>query len=141
MSVIRIEARVDNAPGRHEVVLATNGTSRALAVAPKVEGGSSANGGEFLCLALATCYCNDAYREGAKRGIDVTRVAVEVHAEFGGAGEPARAIRYRADIEARAGEDAIRALMLHTDAVAEVQGTLRLGLDVRFEPGEARSRP
>ncbi|HEX4885358.1 MAG TPA: OsmC family protein [Casimicrobiaceae bacterium] len=139
--IIRIEAHVDNAPGRHEVVLATNGTSRALAVPPKVEGGSSANGGELLCLALATCYCNDAYREAAKRGIDVTRVAVEVHAEFGAAGEPARAIRYRADIEARAGVDAIRALMLHTDAVAEVQRTLRLGLDVRFEPGEARPRP
>jgi hypothetical protein len=32
-------------------------------------GGSSANGGELLCLALATCYCNDVYREAKKRGI------------------------------------------------------------------------
>ena len=139
MTAIRITARVDNAPGRHDVALTTNGASRTLVVAPKTGGGSQANGGELLCLALATCYCNDVYREAAQRGIDVVRVEVEVHAEFGAAGEPARSLRYRASIEARAPDEAIVALMLDTDRVAEVQNTLRLGMPVAFEPGEARS--
>jgi uncharacterized OsmC-like protein len=139
MTAIRITARVDNVPGRHDVALTTNGASRTLAVAPRTSGGSQANGGELLCLALATCYCNDVYREAAPRGIDVVRVEVEVEAEFGAAGEPARSLRYRANIEARAPDDVIVALMLHTDGVAEVQNTLRLGMPVAFEPGEARS--
>ena len=33
-------------------------------------------------------------------------------------------------------EQAIRELMLHTDQVAEIQTTLRKGMDVKFEPIE-----
>jgi uncharacterized OsmC-like protein len=64
--------------------------------------GSSANGDELLFLALATCYCNDIYREARKRGIEVERVQVEVTGEFGGEGEPAREIRYNASVDAKA---------------------------------------
>ena len=45
--------------------------------------GSSATGGELLCLALATCFCNDFYRKAEKQAITVIRVEVEVKAEFG----------------------------------------------------------
>ena len=139
---MRIEARVVNEHRRHAVSLATAGASRELSIAPGTDGwGSSANGGELLCLALATCYCNDLYREARARGIEVVRVEVDAWADFGGAGEAARSLGYRASVAARAGEDAIRALMLHTDRVAEVQNTLRLGLAVRFEAGIARSLP
>jgi organic hydroperoxide reductase OsmC/OhrA len=139
MSIL-IEARVDNQRLEHKVVLATNGSPHALDIAPRPGGaGSSVNGGELLCLALATCYCNDIHREAEKRGIAVGRVEVEARAEFGAAGEPARAIRYRANVSARASPDDIRALMLHTDRVAEVQNTLRLGLEVQFEAGRAET--
>jgi organic hydroperoxide reductase OsmC/OhrA len=131
---MRIEASVRNQPDCHAVTLATDGASHSIAIAPRASGfGSRANGGELLCLALATCYCNDLYREAAKRGIVVAGVDVDVAAEFGAPGEPAASIDYRASVSAHAPEPAIRDLMLHTDRVAEIQNTVRRGLDVRFE--------
>ena len=139
---LSIRARIENGFQRHRVVVSTRGEERALCVGPRAEGyGSSVNGGEMLCVALATCYCNDLYREAAKMGIAVRDVVVEVDAEFGAPGEAAVAIRYRASIAAAAPQDAIRALMAHTDQVAEVQATLRKGMPVAFEPGIARSEP
>lgn len=44
------------------------------------------NGGEFLMLALATCYCNDPYREAARLNIVVENVDVEANGEFPGVG-------------------------------------------------------
>jgi organic hydroperoxide reductase OsmC/OhrA len=135
---IVVEARVENAFERHLVSLTTNGASHEISIAPRSSGfGSRANGGELLCLALATCYCNDIYREAERRGIAVHRVVVEATGEFGAVGEPARALRYRASVLADANERDIRDLMLHTDRVAEVQNTLRRGLPVEFESGRA----
>ena len=137
-----IEARIDNALERHSVSLVTDGTPRTLAIAPRSGGtGSSVNGGEMLCLAIATCYCNDLYREAAKRSIAIVRVVVAAQAEFGGPGEPARTLRYRADVTAHADEAAIFALMLATDRAAEIQNTLRRGMPVAFEPGRAERAP
>ena len=66
---MRISARVQNRGYNHQVMLETNGKAHSLAVPPKSTGfGSGVNGGEFLFLALATCYCNDLYREAAKLG-------------------------------------------------------------------------
>lgn len=137
---MEIEANIVNERERHAVRLTTNGVAHSLAVAPRSGGfGSSANGGELLCLAAATCYCNDLYREAAQRNIAVLRVEVTAHAEFGLPGEPATGMRYRARVVARAPEAAIRDLMLHTDRVAEIQNTLRRGMDVRLESIEAQS--
>ncbi|HET9338674.1 MAG TPA: OsmC family protein [Casimicrobiaceae bacterium] len=134
-----IEARIESRRQSHAVVLATDGSSRTLSIAPRDGGpGSSVNGGELLCLALATCYCNDLYREAARRGIAVVRVAVEARAQFDASGEPARSLGYRADVVACATEDEIRELMMHTDRVAEVQATLRRGMAVRFDMGIAQ---
>lgn len=133
---IHITAHVVNAQDAHRASVATNGAARDIAIPPRATGfGSSANGGELMCLALATCYCNDVYREAAARGIDVTEVAVHVDAQFGAPGAPASAVRYRADVSARAPADEIRALMLHTDTVAEIQNTLRRGIAVDFTVG------
>ena len=110
---MQVSARVDNAFERHSVSLATAGAARELTVAPRASGfGSSANGGELLCLALATCYCNDVYREADRRGIAVVRVDVEAQAEFRAEGEPARSLRYRAHVVAKADEPTIRELRL-----------------------------
>ena len=141
-SAMQISATVDNAYARHSVSLVTGGATRELTIAPRAGGkGSSANGGELLCLALATCYCNDFYREAEKRGIDVVRVTVEAQAEFGAEGEAARTLRYRADVVAHADELAIRELMAHVDRVAEIQSTLRQGMEIAFEAGKAERGP
>jgi len=124
---MKISARVENSAGQHHVTLTTNEHAHSISIPPKSTGlGSSANGGELLFLALATCYCNDIYREAAKRNIKVERVEVEVSGDFGAEGESAKNVTYRANVHANGTEDEIRALMEHTDKVAEIQNTLRV---------------
>jgi hypothetical protein len=60
-------------------------------------------------------------------------VHVEVYGEFGGAGEPASNIAYRASVESDADRDAVLALLRHTDTVAEIQNTLRQASAVQLE--------
>ena len=88
--------------------------------------GAGVSGGELLFLALATCYCNDIYREAAKRNINVESVEVEVEGDFAAEGKPASNIVYRAKVKADASEDKLRELMLYTDTVVEIQNTLRV---------------
>jgi organic hydroperoxide reductase OsmC/OhrA len=136
---MNISARVANRRGEHEISLRTEGREHALTIPPKAEGfGSGTNGGELLFLALATCYCNDIYREASKRGIAVERVQVEVTGEFGGPGEGARNISYSASVDAKARREQILALMRHTDTVAEIHNTLRESAAVVLAECEAR---
>ncbi len=124
---MNISARVENSKGRHEAIVSTNWQSQRIGIKPKSTGfGSAANGAELLCLALATCYCNDIYREAAQRGITVKQVEVEVTAEFGGPGESGKNITYEARVIAEAGTEDIEALMRDTDRVAEIHNTLRV---------------
>jgi uncharacterized OsmC-like protein len=135
---MKISATVQNSQWQHQVTLRTNETVHSLTIPSRSTGfGSSANGGELLFLALATCYCNDIYREAGKRGIKVTQVEVEVEGEFGAEGEPARNVSYRAKVTAQASEAEIQALMRHTDQVAEIQNTLRAGAPVTLSAVEA----
>lgn len=135
-----IEARVENERGQHTATLTTNRVSHAIPIRSQTTGfGSRANGGELLCLALATCYCNDIYREATRFDIDVVRVEVDAFAEFGEPGMPASRVFYRAMVAARASEERIRELILHTDQVAEIHNTLRKGMAVQLESFVARS--
>lgn len=128
---MKITAKVENSKDKHQVTLQTNDNVHSIVIPPKSTGyGSSANGGELLFLALATCYCNDIYREAAKRNIQVERVEVDVDGDFGAEGEPARNVTYRAKVFAQASEDEIREMMKFTDTVAEIQNTLRVGMAV-----------
>ena len=128
---MKISAHVKNSRDNHEVTLRTNENVHALNIPPKATGyGSSANGGELLFLALASCYCNDIYREAAKRKIKVERVEVTVEGDFGAEGEPAKNVMYRAKVFAQANEDEIREVMRFTDTVAEIQNTMRTGIPV-----------
>lgn len=130
---MQISARIRTGEGGHEVTVATEGSSKSIAIAPKPTGGSSINGGEMLAAALATCFCNDLYREAATRGIALHSVDVSVDAEFGGRGDPARKIRYRVAVSSDVSDEVIRALIAETDRVAEVHNTLRCGIAVELE--------
>jgi organic hydroperoxide reductase OsmC/OhrA len=133
-----ISATVESQFEHHRVSLSTGDQSHTLHIAPRSSGfGSSANGGELLCLALATCYCNDLYREAAKRSIKVLHIEVQANADFGAEGHAASRLSYRVAVRAAAPEDAIRDLIKHTDSVAEVHNTLRLGMPVLLESFEA----
>jgi uncharacterized OsmC-like protein len=135
---MKISAHLQNQRDDHQVFVATDGNAHMLSISSKQSGyGSSVNGGEFLCLAIATCYCNDIYREASKRGIWVEQVDVEVESEFGNEGEPARKISYNARVKARTSEANIYELMTATDHLAEIQNTLRHGLSIRLNRMEA----
>lgn len=128
---MKISAVVRNAASYHEVVVSTEGLEQVLAVPPKQSGqGSNVNGGEFLMLALATCYCNDLYREAARLGIPVESVEVEASAEFPGVGLAATNISYRAKVSSPSSAADIAEFLRLTDAVAEIHNTVRSGVPV-----------
>ena len=138
---MNISAKVINQRGEHTVTLTTAGHEQSLDIPPKPEGfGSSVNGGELLFLALATCYCNDLYREAKKRNMIIEEVQVEVSGEFGGEGEGARNIKYRASVVADAPQDKILELIRDTDSVAEIHNTLRASTPVVLTNCEARQQ-
>jgi uncharacterized OsmC-like protein len=132
IDVLRISAQVESHQGEHHVILKTNDNTHPIAIPPKASGfGSSANGGELLFLALATCYCNDIYREATRMNINVRDVQVDVAGEFNEVpGSIAENVTYNATVEADASQEEIEALMRHTDTVAEIQNTLRQTVSV-----------
>jgi uncharacterized OsmC-like protein len=126
-----MSATIKSGFNHHEVEVQTNGTAKQVNIAAKATGfGSSINGGELLLLSLATCFCNDIYREAAKRNIAVDGVEVEVTGEFGAEGEPGSNFQYKAKITSNARQEEIDALIAHTDQVAEIHNTLRKGLNI-----------
>src|SRR5574341_521655 len=98
---MKISSRVQNSEGQHLVTLRTNDNVHSLAIPPRQTGfGSSANGGELLFLALATCYCNDVYREAAKRGLKVEHVECDAFGQRVANAPPARSGAGRAGLAA-----------------------------------------
>lgn len=130
---MQITATVVSSAARHDVTVRTGATAQFLRVAPKEGGfGSSINGGEFLMLALATCYCNDLFREAARLGIPIQGAEVEACGEFAGIGLAASNISYRAKVDSPAPAEDVQRLLRETDAVAEVHNTVRAGVPVRL---------
>jgi uncharacterized OsmC-like protein len=130
---MKFSAHVSNQSDDHRVTLKVGDQEQSLSIAPKGNGGSSITGGELLFLALATCFCNDIYREAANWNIQVHGVDVEVEGDFEAPGKSGTNIVYRARVQADASDDQIRELILHTDALAEIQNTVRQGTPVRLE--------
>lgn len=131
---MQISARLHHRADAHQVQVTTADRSQDLPVPGRAGGGSAVNGGEFLMLALATCYCNDLYREAARLQMTLTEVEVQATAEFDGIGLAARDVRYRARIVSPEPPERIEQLLGETDAVAEVHNTLRRGAEVRRLP-------
>ena len=113
---------------------------RALTIdRPEAAGGMGLgySGGELLLLAIGACYCNDLFREAAKRTITVRSVHVDVACDWGGEPVVAENVTLAARVEAEASEEAIRDLMAHADRVAEIPNSLRLGAPVTLIGMEA----
>ncbi len=130
---MNISTRMQNSEGKIKVIFQTGERSHFINVPPKSSGyGSDVNGGEFLFLAMAVCYCNDLYREATKKNIEITFIEVEVKGEFGSEGEPAKNISYNAKVSAHADKEDILKLMKATDKVAEIQNTVRIDIPVKL---------
>lgn len=95
------------------------------------------NGGDLLLLAIGGCYCNDLFREAARRGMMIKSVQVDVEADWGG--EPVRAqnVTLAPRIEAEANESEILDLITSTDRIAEIPNSLRLGTPVTLRDPQA----
>jgi uncharacterized OsmC-like protein len=109
----------------------TSGHAQTIDIRGKPGGqGSSVNGGELLFLALATCYCNDVYREAIALGVHIDAVEVTVRGRFGERGAPARDIAFDVSVESPDPTDVVQHLLGQTDRVAEIQNTLRQGFPI-----------
>jgi organic hydroperoxide reductase OsmC/OhrA len=131
---MKISATLQSSFEQHTIVVKTDDNAKEMHIAPKSSGyGSSLNGGEILMVALATCFCNDIYREAAKRQIEVKSIEVEFHSDFGSEGEPGTNFRYKAQVDSTASPTEIQDLIHHTDQIAEIHNTLRKGVNVTLE--------
>jgi len=128
---MEIRAVASSTANGYSARVETAGREQSIDIRAKPGGeGSSVNGGELLFLALATCFCNDVYREAAARGVRIDAVEVCVHGLFGARGDPARDISYEVTVESPESVDVVEDLLRATDSVAEIQKTLRQGFPV-----------
>jgi len=125
---MKYRASLHNIDGKLNVVVKRGDIASTLDMPTRHKGfGSSISGGEIMFLAIATCYCNDLYREGRKLGIKVEDVEVHVDGDFGAAGEPAENVQCKIMVTAQASEEKIRELVAHTDKIAEIPKSIRSG--------------
>lgn len=130
---MKVSAKISNSLNQNNITVVTNDQSKSVSIGSKENGfGSAVNGGELLLLSLAVCYCNDIYREAARKNIEITSVEVDVSADFGKEGEPGFNFKYTPKIISGAPPDRIRQLIEHTDSVAEIHKTLRNGVEVNL---------
>lgn len=128
---MEIKATLSNSGQLNKVVVSTNGNSKSISIPAKADGnGSAVNGGELLFMALATCFCNDIYREAARRKIEIKSIEVNVTGEFGGEGEAAKKISYEVRIDSPNQKSEIEKLIADVDRIAEIHNTLRQGIAV-----------
>lgn len=126
-----VRTTIKNSLNEHKVLVQTNDIIQPVAINHKSSGyGSSVNGGELLTLAIATCFCNDLYREATKRNIKISSIDIEACAEFNAEGASGNNFEYKVSVSANATQEEIDELIKHTDTVAEIHNTLRKGVPV-----------
>ncbi|MEP2669543.1 MAG: OsmC family protein [Cyclobacteriaceae bacterium] len=131
---MKISTIIKNKFNKNEVIVTTNEQSKKIQIPSKESGyGSFLNGGELLLLSMAVCYCNDIYREAAKRNIKIVDVEVEVTGSFGGEGDPGTNFEYKPRIKSNASKEELHQLIIDTDRIAEIHKTLRQGIDIRLK--------
>ena len=91
--------------------------------------GPGFNGGQLLNLAVAGCISNDLFREPAKRGITLQRVAITADSDYQGDPAVATAIEYTVEVDGDAEQDVLDELVAHVDAIAD-PASIRNGMPV-----------
>lgn len=130
---MKVAATIKNSFNQHRLTVQTGDQTTPIHIDSKSNGfGSSVNGAELLLAALATCYCNDIYREAAKRNIQVSEVEVFFTCEFGAEGESGGEFEYKANVVSNSSNEVIADLLRHTDEVAEIHHTLRRGVQIKL---------
>lgn len=133
MKTMKVSAIVKSSLDHHEIVVQTNGHEKVMQISTRSSGyGSSINCGELLMLSLATCFCNDIYREAANRNLQISGVEVIVNGEFGTEGKPGTNFTYSAKVASDEPEFEIDELIKYTDQIAEIHNTLRKGVSVKL---------
>jgi len=129
---MNISATIKNSFQKNEIIVETRGDEKSITIPSKSGGlGSAVNGAELLFLSLATCFCNDVYREASKRKMNIESIEVTVSGNFGNEGEPATDISYKVKVTApNHSEKEISDLIKFVDTVAEIHNTLRKGINV-----------
>jgi uncharacterized OsmC-like protein len=128
---MNVIASIKNSLQQNDIIVETDGNKKKIIIPAKPGGqGSSVNGAELLFLSLATCFCNDIYREAVRRNIPIQSVEVTFLGEFGKEGEPASTISYKVSIQSDASQNEISELIDHVDKIAEIHNTLRKGVKV-----------
>jgi len=128
---MKVSANIKSNFNHHDIVVQTDETAKELQISPKPSGyGSSVNGGELLLLSLATCYCNDIYREAGKRNIVLSGVEVIFNGEFDAEGGSGSNINYSVKVLSDVSAAEINDLITYTDQIAEIHNTLRKGVSV-----------
>lgn len=132
---MKISARIHNSNQHNNLQVETDNQIKELVIPSKSVGkGSSVNGGELLFAALATCACNDIYREAAKNQLLIESVEVFVEGEFGKEGEPGSNITYTIKVDApQLTQEQIVQLIMKVDSVAEIHNTIRRGTEVHLK--------
>lgn len=128
---MKFQAAIRNNKISNTAVVGINGEMKEIPIPGKSSGnGSSVSGGELLLLSLATCFCNDLYREATRRNITISEIKVNVTCDFFSEGEAGSNFKYSAEIKSDEPPDVIRNLIEFTDSVAEIHKTLRKGAEV-----------
>ena len=131
---MKVSATIKNSFNNHKAFLHTNDKIQHIKINYKSLGQASAvNGGELLMLAIASCFCNDIYREAAKRKFDIKSVHVVVSADFENEGEPASNIQYQVKVDSDNTKTEISKLIKYVDRIAEIHNTIRKGIPVKLK--------
>jgi len=130
---MKISASIKSKFKQHDILVRTDSSTKKMQISPKSSGyGSSVNGGELLLLSLATCFCNDIYREAGKRNLEISGVNVIFKGEFGAEGEPGSNFTYKVKVTSKAAASEIEELIKCTDKLAEIHNTLRKGIEIKL---------
>lgn len=124
-------ASIRNRKNLNEILVGINDETKEVHIPSRSSGyGSAVSGGELLLLSLATCFCNDIYREAGKRNISISEVNVDVTADFDSEGEAGSNFQYKVEIRSDEPPDVIESLITHTDEIAEIHQTLRKSAEI-----------
>ena len=95
---------------------------------------TSFTGAHLLHLSVAACVLNDLYREAHAGGLPLDGVRVEASGGFDPDTWTSTGISYVVTLDSPAPADALDALVVAVDEVAEIPRALRAGMTITREP-------